>query len=394
MRNHMRKVLFMGYSLRIGGTEQVLATILRYLDQQAFKPVVVTYSGERGYPLPDGITDYALSIKGGGTLPRKLAVNLLVVLRLRRILRREQPDIAVGMGAMSNWALILAAKLTPERPAIVVGEHGVGATEIRSDRITANLIRLLNRFLYPLADRVISVSEGVRRYLLHDLKLPERKVISISNPVDVEAIKRLSQEPVDHPWLVHKNRPVILWVGRIETSKGLQYLIGAFERVLTEMDARLIIVGEGSDQGRIHDLVMQKGLQEKVLFAGYDPNPYRYMLRSDVFVFPSLCEGFGLVLAEAMACGLPIVSADCVAGPAEILENGKCGILVPVGDEKSLANGILRILTDPLLRERLVKAGARRVTDFHAAHVVASYEQLFREVCGEQSSRDPLAVRC
>jgi glycosyltransferase involved in cell wall biosynthesis len=175
----------------------------------------------------------------------------------------------------------------------------------------------------------------------------------------------------------------------------LQYLIGAFERVLTEIDARLIIVGEGSDQRRIHDLVTQKGLQEKVHFAGYDPNPYRYMSRSDVFAFPSLGgEGFGLVLAEAMACGLPVVSADCVTGPAEILENGRCGILVPVGDERSLANGILRILTDPLLRERLIRAGARRVADFQAAHVVASYERLFREVCQEQSSGDSLAVRC
>jgi len=385
----------MCYALRIGGTEQVLATVLRYLDQQAFKPVVVTYSRDRGYPLPDGIFHYALGIQGGGRLVRKLAVNLLVVLRLRRILRQERPHIAVGMGAMSNWALILAAKLTPEKMVIVVGEHGVGATEIRSDRITANIIRLLNRFLYPLADRVISVSEGVRQYLLHDLKLPETKVISISNPVDVEAIKRLSQEPVNHPWLVSKNKPVILWVGRIETMKGLQYLIGAFERVLTEIDARLIIVGEGSDQRRIHDLVTQKGLQEKVHFAGYDPNPYRYMSRSDVFAFPSLGgEGFGLVLAEAMACGLPVVSADCVTGPAEILENGRCGILVPVGDERSLANGILRILTDPLLRERLIRAGARRVADFQAAHVVASYERLFREVCQEQSSGDSLAVRC
>ena len=390
----MRKVLFMCYALRIGGTEQVLATVLRYLDQQAFKPVVVTYSRDRGYPLPDGISHYALGIQGGGRLVRKLAVNLLAVLRLRRILRQERPDIAVGTGAMSNWALILAAKLTPEKMVIVVGEHGVGATEIRSDRITANIIRLLNRFLYPLADRVISVSEGVRQYLLHDLKLPETKVISISNPVDVEAIKRLSQEPVNHPWLVSKNRPVILWVGRIETTKGLQYLIGAFERVLTEIDARLIIVGEGSDQRRIHDLVTQKGLQEKVQFTGYDPNPYRYMSRSDVFAFPSLCEGFGLVLAEAMACGLPVVSADCVAGPAEILENGRCGILVPVGDEKSLANGILRILTDSVLREGLIRAGARRVADFQAAHVVASYERLFREVCEEQSSGDSLAVGC
>lgn len=177
----------------------------------------------------------------------------------------------------------------------------------------------------------------------------------------------------------------------MEPLKGLTHLVGAFERVLKQIDARLIIVGEGSERGRLGDLVTERGLQQKVLFAGHQMNPFRYMSRSSVFALSSLGgEGFPMVLVEAMACGLPVVSTDCVAGPAEILQNGKCGILVPVADEDSLATGIVNVLTKPSLRKQLVSAATERVTDFGAERVVASYEKLFRDVCSERCSAGPV----
>ncbi len=387
----MHKVLFVCYDLKDGGSPQVLSSILRHLHRDAFDPVLVTYSTARVYPVPQGITEHILQVEGGGSLVRKLRSNLIAVFRLRRVLRQELPDVAVGMGGMTNWALILASKLTREKMGIIIGEHGAGALEVRNDRATVRVISLLNRFLYPLADRIIAISGGVRDYLVDGLMLSEEKIVSITNPIDIGRIQQLSQEQVDHPWLVHKDKPVILWVGRIVAVKGLPYLVGAFERVLKQMDARLMIVGEGPECSAIRNLVEQKGLHEKVHFAGYQGNPYRYMRRCDVFTFSSLGgEAFGLVLAEAMACGLPVVSTDCVAGPAEVLQNGKCGILVPVADEDSLAKGILSILTNPSLRKQLVSAATERVADFGPERVVASYEQLFRAVCRERCSADPV----
>ena len=381
----MHKVLFVCYDLKDGGGPQVLSTILSHLHRDVFHPVLVTYSNERIYPVPPGTTEHILQIQGGGNLFQKLAANLIAVFRLRQVLCREQPEIAVGMGGMTNWGLILAAKLAGKKMAIIIGEHGAGAQKYHKDRMTANVISLLNKFLYPFADRIVAISDGVREYLVQDLKLPGRKIVSISNPVDIERVQRLSREQVDHPWLIHKDKPVILCVGRMEPVKGLVHLIGAFERVLRQIDARLIFVGEGSEQSMIRNMMEQKGLKGKVDFAGFQSNPYRYMSKSSVFAFPSLSEGFGMVLVEAMACGLPVVSTDCVAGPAEILQNGECGILVPVGDEDSLAKGILSILTNPQLREQLVSAAALRVADFGAAQVVASYERLFREVCNDST---------
>jgi glycosyltransferase involved in cell wall biosynthesis len=377
----MHKILFLSYDLKDGGSPQVLSNILNYLNQDEFHPVLVTYSVARVFPVPEGITEHILHVEGGGGLLHKLKANLTAVIRLRRILRREKPDVAVGMGGLTNWGLILAAKTARLKTSVIIGEHGADALKYREDRISSLLISLLNKFLYPLADRIVAISEGVREYLVRDLKLPDRKIVLIYNPVDIQKIQQLSQEHVDDPWLCDRDKHVVLWVGRIAAIKGLPYLISAFEKVLKQIDARLIIVGEGSEQSAIENLVFQKGLEAKVRFAGFQSNPYRYMSRSSVFAFPSLSEGFGMVLVEAMACGLPVVSADCVAGPNEILQNGRCGILVPVADECAMAQAIVTMLTNNELRERLTSEALRRVVDFEPVKVVASYEQLFRQVC-------------
>jgi glycosyltransferase involved in cell wall biosynthesis len=388
----MRKVLFFCYDLKDGGSPQVLSGILNHLNRDEFDPVLVTYSGARVFPIPEGITEHILQVQGGGTLFQKLKANLTAVFRLRRVLRLEKPEIAVGMGGMTNWGLILAAGLARAKMAVIIGEHGAGALEFRKDRVTSYVISLLNRILYPFADRIVAISRGVREYLVRDRKIPKEKIVTIYNPVDIGRIQKLSQEQADDPWLRDKDKPVVLWVGRIAAVKGLEYLIGAFERVLTEIDARLIIVGEGSEESSIRDLVRRKGLQDNVRFAGFQSNPYRYMSRSSVFAFPSLSEGFGMVLVEAMACGLPVVSADCMAGPNEILQNGRCGILVPVADEGALARGIVTILTNAELRDRLASEALRRVADFEPAKVVASYEQLFHEVCQDSVAGEPAGL--
>ncbi len=386
----MHKVLFFCYDLKDGGSPQVVSGILNHLDRDVFNPVLVTYSEARVFPVPEGTTEYILHIHGGGSLFQKLKANLIAVFRLRRLIRLEEPEIAVGMGGMTNWVLILAAGLARKNTAVIVGEHGAGALKYREDRMTSLMMRLLNWFLYPLADRIVAISDGVRQYLVREMKVPEGKIVLIHNPVDIQRIQKLSREQVDDPWLHESDTPVVLWVGRMATVKGLEYLIGAFERVIKKIDARLVLVGEGPLEKAIGELVRQKGLQEKVRFAGFQSNPYRYMARSSVFAFPSLSEGFGMVLVESMACGLPVVATDCVAGPSEVLLNGKCGILVPVADEEALARGIVSLLADTALRERLISVAMERVSDFEPVKVIAAYEQLFLELCNDRGIHHPV----
>ena len=109
----------------------------------------------------------------------------------------------------------------------------------------------------------------MREYLVRDLKLPDRKIVLIYNPVDIQRIRQLSQEQVDDPWLRDQDKHVVLWVGRIAAIKGLQYLICAFESVLKQVDARLIIVGEGSEQNAIENLVNPERSAGKSSICGF-----------------------------------------------------------------------------------------------------------------------------
>jgi glycosyltransferase involved in cell wall biosynthesis len=140
-------------------------------------------------------------------------------------------------------------------------------------------------------------------------------------------------------------------------------------------------LGEGEDRGRLEYLIKELKLENDVSLLGFVENPYAYMQRSDVFVLSSRWEGFGNVLVEAMACGCPVVSTNCPSGPAEILENGEYGILVPVEDVEKMAKSIIKILTNKELREELSNKALKRSKEFHVEKAVEKYLQIFSEVC-------------
>ena len=139
---------------------------------------------------------------------------------------------------------------------------------------------------------------------------------------------------------------MILGVGRLTQAKDFPTLIRAFALVRKKRAARLMILGEGEERPKLEALVRELGLEREVTLPGFVDNPYKYMKRAAVFVLSSKWEGFGNVLVEAMALGTPVVSTDCPSGPAEILENGRWGRLVPVGDVYALAEAIIETLDE------------------------------------------------
>ena len=169
----------------------------------------------------------------------------------------------------------------------------------------------------------------------------------VPTPVVSDNLLALAQEPVDHPWMVNRDRPVLVSAGRLERHKGFMTLLRAFARLREKLEARLIVLGDGSMREKLEAELVRLGIKDDVELVGFKKNPFRFMKQADLFVLASEYEGLPNVLVQAMALGTRIVSTDCRTGPSEILCNGKFGRLVPVGDEELLASAMQESLQKP-----------------------------------------------
>jgi glycosyltransferase involved in cell wall biosynthesis len=217
----------------------------------------------------------------------------------------------------------------------------------------------LARWFYPWADLIITVSKDAKEDLIEVTGINRAKVRAIYNPVVTDHLCTQSREPVEHSWFQGDGPPVILGAGRLEKQKDFETLLRAFRCVREVREARLVILGKGSRKEKLKVLAQSLGVEEHVLLPGFVDNPFKYMARADVFVLSSRFEGLPGVLIQAMAAGCPVVSTDCPSGPREILADGQHGPLVPVGDEKALAEGIETVLDDPSSRETMKRAASR-----------------------------------
>jgi glycosyltransferase involved in cell wall biosynthesis len=273
---------------------------------------------------------------------------LLSIFALTRYLKQEQPKALLSAQHYTNEVALLAKQLAGTSTRVIVSEHNI-LSKYAADakRFTVRMTPWAARCFYPQADGIVAVSRGVAADLSHITKLSCERIQVIYNPAITPDLLQKSQEPIEHPWFKPGEPPVILSVGRLSQEKDFSTLIQAFAQIRQVQPARLIILGHGGKQPLL-DLIHQLNLEDQVDLPGYVSNPYAYMSRAAVFALSSRWESFGLVLAEALAVGTSVVSTDCECGPREILDHGKYGFLVPVGDSCALAKAILNTLSAPL----------------------------------------------
>jgi len=200
-------------------------------------------------------------------------------------------------------------------------------------------------FGYRHADAVVAVSKGVARALEQRHGVPGKMIHVVYNSVELQDDVTASEE-AKHPWLAAGQPPLILGAGRLTRQKGFDTLLAAFQLVRNDRPARLVILGTGKEELSLASTSRALGIKEDVLFGGFVSDPWIWMRRADVFALSSRWEGLPGVLLQAMACGTRVVSTDCPSGPAEILEDGKWGRLVPVDDAAALARAILDSLDE------------------------------------------------
>lgn len=318
-----------------------------------------------------------------------------------RLIRRMNPEVKPGL-KHALFAGFIAGYIRKERPDVVLSSlYDADEAAVYAVRLTRRITRLvlllhtnisraytegegeLNkaRMLYPQSDALVAVGEGVAKEARRVLDVPAERVKVIYNPLPGEQIRRQSQEEVGHPWFASGAPPVMLAVGRDSREKDYATLIRAVGIVRRKMPARLVIIGRFSVRSReeLMELAQDCGVGQDLDFVDFDDNPYRYMRRAGVVALSSRFEGLPTVLLEAMACGTPVVSTDTPYGPQEILEGGKWGQLVPIGDAAELAQAMLKTLQGehPAADEL-----RRRAADFSARRAVESYEALFRRLAG------------
>jgi glycosyltransferase involved in cell wall biosynthesis len=281
---------------------------------------------------------------------------LRMVPGLTEYLRSQQPIALLSALTRANVAAVLAGLLSGGSTRIVVSERNqLSKAAANADRRFVKRGGLARRF-YPLADRCVAVSEGVAEDLSVLVGLPRAKIVAVKNPVVTPELMSRAAESVDHRWFATGGPPVILAAGRLTAQKDFPTLLRAVDLVRRSRPVRLLILGSGPERTSLIGLADELDLGDRVEFHGFVENPYAFMARASLFVLSSAWEGSPNVLVEAMACGCPVVSTDCPSGPAEILDDGRYGKLVPVGDCEALSRAITGLLDDPtdaaVLRER------------------------------------------
>ena len=261
-------------------------------------------------------------------------------------LRRERPDVLLSSSNPANLTALIARRMAGSDTPVAISVN-VQASSAATRAGRHPLLAKLMRRLYPEADSIVAISQGVADDLASFASLAPSRIETIHNPVDAARIAELGAEPHSDPWLVEGAVPLVLAVGKLKRQKDFATLLRAFAKLRARRPVRLVILGRGPEHGALRRLASELGVAGDVRLPGFARNPAAWMARASVFAVSSAWEGFSNVLVEALACGTPVVSTDCPSGPAEILQDGALGPLIPVGDANAMAKALELVLDTP-----------------------------------------------
>jgi glycosyltransferase involved in cell wall biosynthesis len=312
--------------------------------------------------------------------------DLRALLKLYRLIRRGQFDIVHTHSSKAGFLGRIAARLA-RAPCIVHTPHGhvFGGY---AGRLLTWLYILLERWAAPFTDRIVGLTDReIHDHLDHGIGEPWQ-FVSIPSGVDVERFRTLSlvagRSEMRASLGVSPEAFLIGSVGRLEPVKGHRYLLEAFATLAPRFpELVLALVGEGELAPALRKLAERAGLSERVLFLGWREDIPALLQALDLFVFPSLNEGMGRALVEAMAAGLPIVAARA-GGIPEVLDDGEAGLLVEAASAHALAQGIRELLLDPALRSWLGWAAWERAQRYSTRVMLRKIEELYRGLLKEK----------
>jgi len=333
-----RQVLFIIPSLRGGGAERVIITLLRHFDRSKFRLTLAVVDMRKAAYRGDVPEDVEIIDLGCARVRYALP-------KIVRLIWRRCPDVVFSTLGHLNLALAIIRPLLPNGVRYVARESSI-VSEILRDSPMPSMWRWTYRYFYRRFDTVVCQSRAMRDDLIANFALPQAGTVIINNPIDTEQIRRLAAEPLvtgfeqnngsDNLALTH-----FVTAGRLSCEKGFDLLIGALA-LCGNPQIRLTILGEGPLLGDLMQLAQDRGVAPQVRFAGFQKNPYPFFARADAFVLSSRFEGFPNVVLEALACGTPVIATPAPGGVREILEGMEGGMLAQSVTSEALADVMLR----------------------------------------------------
>ena len=396
----MKKVVFIiSQSLSGGGAERVASNLsLEFAKNPDYKTYLVLFDGN-GRAYPSGVDVINMDLGPCSGFAKKIMVFFRRIIRLRTLKKKYNVDISISLLSIPNLVNILSRV----KDSTIVSVRNLISKSARS-----RFEKICVRFSSKCSDKTVALSELVRIDLIDNFNIPAKKVVTIYNSCDADELLRLTETSnVDVPKF-----PYIVTMGRLMRQKGQWHLINAFKQVHQQnKNLHLVILGKGELEDSLKKLAQECGISEYVHFLGYVVNPHLIIKNAQLFVFPSLFEGLGNVLLEAMACGVPVISMDCQAGPKEIVSKIKekndlkktvseityadYGVLIPAfnpndtpfetsrdlsQEELYLADAILELISNKEKLDFYRRQSEERIKDFLPVTIMKQWYQLLNEV--------------
>lgn len=359
-------VLYIIWSLGLGGAEKVVIDLCKNIDKDKFHPIVCCLN-DKGI-FADELEDVGIEVI---PLYKKPKFDPYIIYKIYKLIKKKQIDIVHAHLWTANFWGRIAAKLAGVK-VIVITEHNVDVWKRRAHFWADSL-------LASITNKIIAVSNKVKEFYIKMTKINPNKFITIYNGVDLtkfniqinvlEKRKEFGIEPSDK---------VVVIIGRLEAAKAHHVFLKALKEVINKIqNFKALIIGDGSLKQEIILLTKELNLQNNVIITGLRKDIPELLSIADLFVLSSTREGFPITLLEAMSCGIPAVVTN-VGGNSELCINGETGIIVEPNNPKALAEAILTLLTDQNLSSNFSKASKVRIQTLFTAEIMAkNHEALY-----------------
>jgi N-acetylgalactosamine-N,N'-diacetylbacillosaminyl-diphospho-undecaprenol 4-alpha-N-acetylgalactosaminyltransferase len=380
-----KQIVFMTNSLASGGAERVLSVLITELVNQAYSVELITLEQNDFYDIPKSVKrTYLTSFSGKEKGLKKLLIIPFLAWKLKQYIKKNNITLIQSHVYRANYINILAKLLGAKHKVQVVNAGTI--SKYHNEGIVGKINLFLIKNLYKYADKIILKSKGMQFDMQKLFNFKNTQIV-INNPYDIDKINILKNELVED-LKFDSSKKYLISVGRFETFKRQDYIIEALNNLPIEFE--LILIGDGYRKDFLMHLTNKFNLEKRVHFIGRVENPFKYIAQSNYYILSSLDgEGFPNVLVEAMICGIPVVSSDCVSGPREILspsssietrleneiEIAQYGLLFPIGKSEKIVECIQYLENNPDKKKNYVGKAQQRAKDFSLESIMKQYKK-------------------